>query len=591
MLELTCNGQPVQLAPGTTVQLELNSPLFDEEVITGDYSFSFAVPAAPNGEAYGFPELPEAAAVGGQLPAGLSDDGYPLLSGTQRVRSASAAKYTVNLQGGLSGLAAALGGKKLAAFAYGGERRVRPFVASTDEWGEPVFVPGLVALANATVADPHGYDFVFAPLSNDGALNPEQPQAGHFVNAWTWLTQPRFGLPTGGTFAYSPLAPPLLCPFPWLRYVLASIFTELGLRVDAGHFLPGELGELLVGSTAALPALTTRFRLADVLPDLTVVEVLARLRRDLGVVVLVSPEQLVRTAQLGQAPASDYVDLTHLCTGLPELERPEPVGATLTYSVDDGDELTKDLVQPFGLLPEGAPVARLVDLPATVALQGDQLTGYTNVPAPELRLVQESSSWYRSALNHIRYDTNTAHLAWTFYAYDYRPLDVAGGGDERPTGTAVTLMLPGTCTALGQAVAGLYPTVRQQAYRPDAPDQAPRSTALRLWYWRGLQPSTTDPTVQYPLVSPHNRNAQGLREQSLRLDGPDGTYQRWQRAWLPRQLAPVVGKTQLQLTPEQLAAHDPARRVRLAGVDYLVRKLAPTLPLTRPVPVELVVAD
>jgi hypothetical protein len=49
MLELFADSQPVVLTPGTSVQAEINSPLFDEEVLKGSYTYAFTVPGKPNG--------------------------------------------------------------------------------------------------------------------------------------------------------------------------------------------------------------------------------------------------------------------------------------------------------------------------------------------------------------------------------------------------------------------------------------------------------------------------------------------------------------------------------------------------------------
>ncbi|GAB2954680.1 hypothetical protein GCM10027048_20220 [Hymenobacter coalescens] len=589
MLELTSAGQPIALAPGTSVQLEMNSPLFDEEVLKGTYSFSFSVPAPPNGEVYGFPELPESASVRrGGIPGELSDDGHRLLTGTQRVRTANARQYAVNLVGGLGELSAALNGRKIHTFAYGGERRVPQYVERQDAHNVTWNVPGLVLHANDVVANPRAYDYVFAPLLNDGRDGGDEPVAGTFVNAWGWPQAQEHGLPTTGTFLYDPAAgaPQHFCPLPWLRYVLASIFLELGLQVDAAQFLPGALGDLVIGSSAVLPAPIHRFRLADVLPDLTVVELLAKLKKDFGVVVLVSAARVVRTAVLGEVLASpDYVDLTHLAAAVPDLDRPEPVGVTLSYATDSEDELTKDLVRDFGGQRLGAPVVALADLPASapVALQPGQ--GYA-VPLAEVRLVTGLDAWYKSTVAWT-FGAAQATITWAFFAHNFRPLDVQGGGEVQETGTAATLMQAVPLTFAGNTTRVLVPAMRQRVYRAGDAD-AKRPTALRLWFWHGLQP-TTHAVVEYPLVSPFNRNAVGLRvgEYSLKLDGPDGLHERWLKAWLQLRCAPTQGKAELALSTEQLAEHDPAKKVRLAGVDYLVRSLKPNVPLTKRVPVEL----
>ena len=300
MLERTSAGRPVHLSPGTSVQLEYNSPLFDEDAVQGSFSYSFSVPAPPNGPLYRFPERLDAdAPSGGELPGELSLDGLPLLVGTQRVRSASTKKYSISLNGSLSALATSLSERAIHTFQYGGVRQLPP----AQPWpgagvGGLLQVPGWVAHANEVVRHPEAYDYLFAPVRvesfyepapapSDDANAPAAPALPPAVlNPWlannSAAGQGSNGLPLGGTFAafgfkgyqrlviplydiFNPessrpyrspdgqLVPaygPLACPFPKLRYVLRSIFTECGLSIDEPNFLPGELGDLVIVSPA-----------------------------------------------------------------------------------------------------------------------------------------------------------------------------------------------------------------------------------------------------------------------------------------------------------------------------------------------------
>lgn len=620
MLELDSNGRPVVLGPGTSVQLEYNSPLFDEEVVRGSISFSFAVPAPPNGPLYGFPERLDADATpGAELPATLRLDGLPLLVGTQRIRSASRQKYSVNLSGGLGALGSGLSGRLLASFAYGGERHLPPGQPLGGA-GSLVQVPGWVGHANEVAARPEGYDYVFAPVRCDGFTPVAAPAAGEMrlpvvLNPWVTADPAAFnyGLPAAGSFAYLgvtgyrdvngvvvPVYGQLASPFPRLRYVLRCLFEESGLRIDEPNFLPGELADVVIFSPAnavrnrldAGGVLQSSFFLADALPNLTVAELLAGLRRSLGLVVTIDEEdRRVRTVLLRDVvaePAGTVPDLTACLAGDAEVTIDDPLVLQLSYALEEEDAVTKALLaqapDPASLAPA---VATLADLPAT-ALAG--------LP-PETRLVLAEDAYYQSKATGF---TSPVPLTWERLGPSLAGVAVGGtGGEEYAQGFAYTALElvpfrrdPAHPLEPDPAVLARLevPSVSRPGFEPTNLDpKAPeRPTALRLLFWRGMQPAS-DGTL-YPLVTPLNTNQAGqlVGALSLRLAGLAGTYEQLLRGWLEAKRRGVVVKQPLRLSVPDLARLDLARKVRLDGVEYLVRKLSATVPLRKAATAELV---
>jgi hypothetical protein len=589
MLELTSNGKPVHLTPGTSVQLELNSPLFDEDTIKGSFSYSFTVPAGPNGQLYGWPERPDCAGQPGpQLPAALADDGLPLLTGVQRLKSATASKYNVGLQGGLSG--AQLSERQLSSFSYGGTRLFpRQVYDGLDGGGNPQYKPGLQAHANDVVANPADYDYVFAPLRNEylptGQAAPTDPLDYYpcSVNCWLgtgfqWNTvQLVMGLPPavgGGVLnAY--------CPFPRLRYVLRAILEESGLLVDAAQLLPGPLGELVLVSNAWLVDrgdwYRVGFSLADVVPALTVAELLAALRQDLGVVVYVDARtQRARTAYLVErvAASAAYVDLTTRLAGSPEVSIADDQGLTLTYHVDDDEALSKDMLSkqpdPALVLPAVPTVA---DLPA-VALMAD------NPARGQVRLVEDRGTYYECTPVYL--NPLSASLTWTELPNSLPTVAVNGGGEEQAQHLCYTTTRPTRMYSSPLAPTFPAPAISQAPYQAQL-TTVKRSSALRLLFYNGLQ-LASDGTTRYPQLA--MTNAAGTH--SLRLTGSTGTYAQWLRAWLPVKLRGASYKYPLLLTSLDLSQLDLTRQVWLDGVAYLVRKLSATVPLKKAATAELV---
>ncbi|WP_210521590.1 hypothetical protein [Hymenobacter terricola] len=620
MLDLRSNNRPVRLSPGTSVQLEYHSPLFDEDVVRGSFSYAFTVPAPPNGPLYGFPERLDADATpGAELPAELYDDGLPLLVGTQRVRTASAVKYSVNLSGALGALATSLSGRALAAFAYGGVRQLPP--------GEPLGgagsllqLPGWVRHANEVALHPEAYDYVFAPVRCDDfypapALADGEVRQPIVLNPWVTADPAAFnyGLPAGGSFAYLgvmkyadfngvtlPVYGQLASPFPRLRYVLRCLFEESGLRVDEPNFLPGELGDLVIFSPAnavrcapdAAGVVQSSFHLADALPDLTVAQLLAALRRDLGLVVLLDEAaQRVRTALLRDVvaePAGTVPDLTAALAGPAEVTIDDAATYQLVYQLDPDDVLATALLKqepdPATLSPA---VETLADLPATAPLGA----------AAQTRLVRQEDAYYQSRPTLFQ---NPTTLAWTLLGPALAGVAVGGaGGDEVAQGSCYTLLGEVPVRRDPQhpldydpaAAARLQvPALSRPGYEPGNPDPkaAARPAVLRLLFYRGMQPAS-DGTL-YPLVTPLATNQAGaaVGALSLRLAGPAGTYEQLLRGWLQVKRRGVAVKQPLRLSTLDLARLDLSRKIRLDGVEYLVRTLTASVPLRKPATAELV---
>jgi len=614
MLELFSAGQPVHLSPATTVQVETNSPLFDADIIKGSFSYSFSVPAGPNGRVYGWPERPDLGAVpGATRPAELRADGLPVLVGTQRVKTATTAKYSVSVQGGLSG--AGLSERLLSSFSYGGLREVPRWVPVPGSGGD-FQMPGLVLHANEVVASEGAYPYVFAPLRNEYINEATAALPGfdaknidllnypyEAVNRWIINSTAFLGLPAGGSFGYNIdfkvpggvvygvfTVLPHYCPFPKLRYVLQSICEESGLAVDVAQLLPGELGDLAIVSNALLvdrgDLTALRFSLADVVPELTVAQLLAALRQDFGIVVYVDPlTQRVRSCYLAEqvAPGAAFVDWSTRLAGAAEVTLDDAAGLTLSPHVDGDDELTKDLLSkqpdPALVLPAVATVA---DLPATAVL----LTA--NPQDGQVRQVLATATYYTCTLSYL--DGVSVTLTWTPLVVALPPVAVLGGGEVQEQATCYTVERPTRCTS-DLVTTCVLPALSQPAFRADQPaggasasqDVGSRSAALRLLFYNGLQ-KVSDGVNVYPQLSHQSRSG----AYSVRLAGATGTYAQWLKDWLPVQLSPVSYKQPLQLTALDLARLDPARPLRLAGVPFLLRKLTATLPLRKAATAELV---
>ena len=231
----------------------------------------------------------------------------------------------------------------------------------------------------------------------------------------------------------------------------------------------------------------------------------------------------------------------------------------------------------------------LAELPAT---------GNFGLPA-ETRLVRQEAAYYRSRSSWAGTGT-VANLSWDYLAPQLEGVEVGGpDGEEIGQGLAFTQLAkapfqvdPANPYQLDPNAATFMevPAVARPGFEPadTRATATPRPAALRLLFWRGMQPAS-DGTL-YPLVTPLHTNQAGqvVGQLSTRLGGPAGTYAQLLRGWLEVKRRNLVVKQPLRFTSLDLARLDLTRKVRLDGVEYLVRKLSATVPLRKPVGAELV---
>lgn len=600
MLRMTLAGKPLVLFPKTSMSMEYFSPFFDEDVLRGYYSLTFSIPLEGNRETFGWPDIIESVTDLRRryTDLGIEEDGQRLGElGELRIRTVQQGRVSVAVAFGLSRIAPELKERLLTSFAFGGLREVATFVEGPISGnGYPFQIPGLLLHANDTVDDFEGHDYVFAPVRNH--FSELDPPLSTLVNPWSYMPNGLFGTRPNGSFQYAlnieipglptpAPEPDPYSPFLKLSYLLQAVFEELNVPVqDLG--LHGELASLVLLTSARI---RSHFRLADVVPALSLKEALIRVRSTIGLVLDIGPDGSVRGKLQADVLASEeFEDWSHLVPEHHDGRDIEDVtGRTLAYRVAGGDTPAETFFsQPKLDLPIGAPVDTLAELPSPV------FNDYMLVPEPELRVVVSLAAYYRSEPVY-NFVTNQHTVSWKFHGSAMPAVDVAGGGEEVLQGMTATAMALSTAFVdPGDGQQMLVPAFEEEPYRPGVPESVP-SEQLRLAFYRGLQPTLLDgalpdPMPVYPMVTPFNQNALSRRigDYSLQLDGPDGTYARLIGRWLEMVATATPVKFAVRLTAEHLAVLDFSKRIRIAGNFYLVRKISVARPIVKPAIVELI---
>lgn len=594
-------GQLVTLAPKTTIGLEWFNPLFDEEAVRGGYTMSFTLLLdAPTRQVFGYPDMIENTAELRRRfdDCDIEEKGYQLgRAGELRVRRIKPGNVEVAVTFGLSRLVGSLA-RPLSSFSLGGVREL-PVTAEVDGF----VVPAIVGHANDTVANPAEYDYVFAPLLNH--YTEEQttpPRLPLLLNPWTFYNQNILGMPAYGSFTYGfnltipgqiftegPIL--LYAPLPKLSFVVRSVLQELGVPAT----LPGLRGELAHLVLLVANGVTQSFSLADVVPFITLNELLDKLKKGLGLVGITNPDGRLQLELAEDLLASDdYEDWTHLAApDFDDRDVPEVEGITLTYSVASGDEVAAAFFKAPDTIAEGAPVATVADLPTPTVLD------VFFPPVEQIRFVTSTQEYYRST---VKLDLSpgaekAVEVTWARNGSVYQPVPVLGGGGEREQGFSATAMgvLPNLYNTAVREDA-LIPALQEKPYLAGQPD-ADRSTSLRLGFYRGLQPYGIDPThpmaadnPRYPLVTPFNLNAEqeSVGELSLQLHGPNGTATQLLGRWLELLATATPVKRRFYLTPEHLANLKLGVKKRVAGNLYMVKQVSVSAPIEKAATVTLI---
>lgn len=227
MLQLKVGGEFVDLGSDPVITLEEESPVFEKDSVPGGFTFPFSLPVTErNRRIFQFPErIEKFGPMSIESDFELYHSGIVRASGTIRVTEARD-YYRAFLAVGTGDFASKIKGKYLKDVSYGGERT----------WSNK---------SEFTQAD----DFTLFPIYNPNFLDDLPYNWSSALYKLNYYTSGSF-YDTGGTFA--------ICPFPFLSFVINSIFNQFGFTVTENVFATDpELKKLVLYSTYDATSLVT----------------------------------------------------------------------------------------------------------------------------------------------------------------------------------------------------------------------------------------------------------------------------------------------------------------------------------------------
>lgn len=244
MFAIKIGSRFVVLDSESTLSLEINNPLFETELLPGDWTLPFTVPDHPtNNIIFNLPkDISNTAEFEQDYDAELYIGGNLYSLGRINVTRAEPGRYSLVFGNEISRLKATLENKKLNEFDYGG---VRTFGTTSDD---------IIAHAKTTaLADPLVYDYTFPSIYNPyfyGAAQVNNPYFLLFLNTYN---------APGAAFKKNVVVTTesaankyTLAPQPYLHYILNKLFESAGFTLSGGFMDDAEMKKLLVYSNYSL---------------------------------------------------------------------------------------------------------------------------------------------------------------------------------------------------------------------------------------------------------------------------------------------------------------------------------------------------
>lgn len=234
MFALRIGSRYVVLDTESTLSLEINNPLFETELLPGDWTLPFTVPDHPtNNIIFNLPkDISNTAEFEQAYDAELYIGGNLYSLGRINVTMAEQGRYSLVFGNEISRLKAALENKKLNEFDYGG---LRTFGTTTND---------IIAHAKTvSSAAPLVYDYAFPLIKNNDFYNGKNADFGSVINFYSAGAYAKNALNNN---AYA------LVPMPYIHYLLNTLFAEAGLLLRGDFMEDAEMKQLIAYSNYAI---------------------------------------------------------------------------------------------------------------------------------------------------------------------------------------------------------------------------------------------------------------------------------------------------------------------------------------------------
>jgi hypothetical protein len=429
MLELLINGEAVDLLPEATISIEEESPVFEKDSIPGGFSFPFDLPVNPrNNRILGHAGRIQSARQGGvDLPFQFFNNGRLFATGTLTVQKASHNIYSAFLTVGSGDFAGKIAGKKLSDVDFGGIRvwEFKP------EYTYPEDDFALFPVYNPVFMDNTEYKTLWGYYSN--RLNSYE------YNSWYY--------PAPGSII-------AISPFPFVAYVLKTIFNQFGFQVNDSVFdTDPDLNSLVIytnrdlatyvplvtiintivfdtrsgewaphnqpsKSSTMTPAFDS-WNLKDFLPDMLISDFILAIRNLFNLSITIDNQGAVSIRKRNDLLTSENIEtLDSKVSAKPLVTMVTPAdGVYLKWEHEPNDTLFSDGFKDVYSEPT------LLGLPVDTIVELENLDPKIN----DIRLIKTYAQYYQYSGKEV--DGVTTYK-WKFFSNDFQNLKIGNGKEE-----------------------------------------------------------------------------------------------------------------------------------------------------------------
>lgn len=592
MLEIKKDGYTFDLFPGTTINMEISNPIFDDDIIKGNYSFPFKLPLSDRNKfLLNYPDnIASPVSLQDSYTVDIYLDGWVLFpSAILKIKNCSNGICNVYILVGISTFA-----------EYAANTKLAQKMAYTHEFGgfdAASIIADVQAHAVSTLSGTvDTIPYIFYPVGNPGHYQGGEVQA---FSGTPFFADDKYvyNYYTGGNFetgvvltdpASSDKHPPVtMVPFVYATYVirqiiagqnfLSNIFdsdTELKKLTILNQFCLDNYLQLTLGGTNYQNLTNRPIDLKNHVPDITVGEFLVGLKKTFCLYLYKNPfsDGIYFDAFKNLTAAAPQYDWTNLTT--PDFDIEESLGKGIKYLPPiKGDKFLEANFSMINLVRKPS-VATVADLPATGNTVGD------------LRMVEYYPAvWIWTVTGSIG--------VWVYWTWAFGDYYKAPGGFELKPLYAGCLPLNLTFYPSSGTDVMIVPFINAPgSYRTWDSKEVGNTLLNKLVFYRGMQP-TANFATPYPMGSSHNLNYAGtvIGNYSLDWDGQYGLYNVWWKDYLQLRDASKEVTKQVNLNLSTLLNLDLRKKVRIGANNFFIRKLSLQLPLTKPAKVELLKAD
>lgn len=586
------NGEFLDLSPGTTAQLERESPFFSNNSLAGEYTLPFTFSYTPrNARLLGLPNHYYTRRIKKKIPARLYDNNNFSYAGELVIETAdldvndvTRSKINGYFLTGVSSYFQAVKKKKLKELTLGG---IRIFAWTNND---PASVnKGFWQHAHETLSGTLEYSF--APIANEKWAGNSEPGSPDFMN--------KLDAATGKldyNNNYNTLAPQVS-----LKYVLQQIFAEHGWQFDYSEMIDVQWETLFMPSFYAVtwqkiilveadpffdyaPLNNVTINLQNhVPPDLLITDlILALANRYNWGFDFDSGKKVCKMRALKNLANGTRKDWSRYMNPKWRSDfSQEPKVFAFRNEIDSSDSLSS--APDFEKITPGEPVLSFAELPAPVEAIFNQVV----------------YCWQENQYFQVRYNETDQTYEWALYGdniYNYEP---AGNNEEYATIASTMPVYKRLYRNNGVTdYYGLFPLCEQEGnWEGKAGEFVP--WGLRLLFHRGLvweaNPAGVMGTVKYPYltsicftITQEEPDLAWSNVYKHELAGVDkGIINYWWKATLKYLVQSDVISGTLNLPRQELLNFNWSDVILLRNIPYVAQKITEVIPFNNTVKAEM----